>query len=61
MVVFWSIELFFRMNEGVHLAAYSEGIEVVYIEYVESCHEGACVGSGGKVGDESDDSLLCFV
>ncbi len=34
MVVFWSIELFFWVDEGVHFGANSKGVEVVDVEEV---------------------------
>lgn len=58
MVVFWSVELCWRMYEGVHFCACSVDVEVCYVEYFEFCHDWLGVRSWGEVFYESEDFLL---
>jgi hypothetical protein len=58
VVVFWSVWLFFWVDERVYFGAESEGVEVVDVEDVELQHDGGGVCSGREVDEEPDDFLM---
>lgn len=57
-VVFWSDDVIFRVNEGVHLDANPADVEAVDVENLELGHEGVCVCSRVPVCNQSDDLLV---